>query len=169
MLRSQLFNHTIIGISRCRFDLVFVLVDNADGDQDQRLADHIFQSHTHADEKGKGSAGEAGRNKRQKNNDGASSTSSFSNNVQVWADTQDTDFGGSRGTLNPTESTRGAEILQEETDKTTIVRRIQNVVETQKNPIPQDMLKAYIQYARDYCDPKISKKAAKVCATETRS
>ena len=139
-----------------RFDLVFVLVDNADGDQDARLADHIFNAHVHAAD-GVGTVdnhpSDPKSRKRQKPNDRLAA---------AWADSQIDMLGSSQCSFLPTQSTRGGEVLLAETEKTNVVRRIQKVVETQKNSIPQEMLKAYIQYARDYCHPKMSKKAAKV-------
>lgn len=108
-----------------RFDLVFILLDQADTNQDQRISSNIMSLY------------------RQQG--GAGATNSFA-----------------RGN-----GTSGADASKQfeqhsEHDRVPMMIRLPWVSETQKQPLPADLVKDYIAYAREYCHPKMTGAAAEV-------
>ena len=108
-----------------RFDLVFILLDQADTNQDQRISSNIMSLY------------------RQQG--GAGATNSFA-----------------RGN-----GTSGADASKQfeqhsEHDRVPMMIRLPWVAETQKQPLPADLVKDYIAYAREYCHPKMTGAAAEV-------
>ena len=108
-----------------RFDLVFILLDQADANQDQRVSSNIMNLY------------------RQQGGTGASNAFARGN------------------------STNGANAARDfeqytENDRVPMMTRLPWVAETQKQPLPADLVKDYIAYAREYCHPKMTGAAAEV-------
>jgi len=105
-----------------RFDLVFILRDDADLDQDQLISGNIMDLYRRESNDARKNRQNEGPNKRQKkaNDNTDASLNSFD-----------------------------------------IKRRLPWVAQTQK-PLPADLLKDYITYAREYCKPKLTQDAATV-------
>ena len=104
-----------------RFDLVFILLDQADTNQDQRISSNIMSLY------------------RQQ--------------------------GGAVAQGNGTCSGPNAAMQFEqysEHDRVPMMTRLPWVAETQKQPLPADLVKDYIAYAREYCHPKMTGAAAEV-------
>ena len=97
-----------------RFDLCFILRDEADKDQDNLVSGSIMNHY--------------------RNNEGGCSGNSSSAN--------------SNGNM-------------ENTEEKSMKQRLVWVASTQK-PLPADMIKDYISYAREYCKPKLTQEAASV-------
>ena len=103
-----------------RFDLVFILLDQADTSQDHRISSNIMSLY------------------RQQG--GAGGSNSFATG-------------------------RGADAAKQfdqysEQDRVPMMTRLPWVAETQKQPLPADLVKDYIAYAREYCHPKMTVAAA---------
>jgi DNA helicase MCM8 len=109
-----------------RFDLVFILLDQADTDQDQRISSNIMSLY------------------RQQGGAGASNSVARDNS---------SDSG--------TDAAKKFEQYSEE-DRVPMMTRLPWVAETQKQPLPADLVKDYIAYAREYCHPKMTGAAAEV-------
>jgi len=109
-----------------RFDLVFILLDQADANQDQRVSSNIMSLY------------------RQQGGAGASNS-----------------FARGNGTDNGAHTARDFEQYSEN-DRVPMMTRLPWVAETQKQPLPADLVKDYIAYAREYCHPKMTGAAAEV-------
>ena len=108
-----------------RFDLVFILRDDADADNDKLISGNIM------------------KNYRQ------------NNGFQYSQSTR------KRQKCVETENTSGDSGDNSATDQFHIKKRLPWVAQTQK-PLPADLLKDYISYAREYCKPKLTQEAAAV-------
>lgn len=109
-----------------RFDLVFILLDQADANQDQRVSSNIMNLY------------------RQQGGTGASNS-----------------FARGNSTDNGANAARDFEQYTEN-DRVPMMTRLPWVAETQKQPLPADLVKDYIAYAREYCHPKMTGAAAEV-------
>jgi len=96
-----------------RFDLVFILKDNADMDQDKLVSGNIMNLYRQQTDKN------TNQNKRQKISEAPSA------------------------------------------EKMSMKKRLAWIAQTQK-PLPADLVKDYITYAREYCMPKVTPDAAAV-------
>lgn len=101
-----------------RFDLVFILRDDANVDQDELISGNIMNQYRHGEL-------EKQQSKRRK-----------------------TDI-------------EKAAILPSSGTGVSIKQRLPWVAQTQK-PLPADLLKDYISYAREYCKPKLTQEASAV-------
>ncbi len=102
-----------------RFDLVFILRDDADVEQDKLISGNIMSQYRHGNM-------DIQQNKRRKKNMEISARLSSSHENSIG-----------------------------------IKQRLPWVSQTQK-PLPADLLKDYISYAREYCKPKLTQEAAAV-------
>jgi DNA helicase MCM8 len=126
MSRSVAENLNIASPLLSRFDLCFILRDEADQDQDKLVSGNIMNHYRNNE----------GRPGVDKNNLHSSSTGAAGTSVvanENWVNT----------------------------NQNSIKERLTWVAATQK-PLPADMVKDYISYAREYCKPKLTQEAASV-------
>jgi len=106
-----------------RFDLVFILLDQADVSQDQKVSSNIMNLYRQQGRGHTSSSGQSG--------------------------------GGSNS------EARGLD-WTDNSGRIPMMTRLPWVAETQRQPLPADLVRDYIAYAREYCHPKMTPAAAEV-------
>lgn len=121
-----------------RFDLVFILLDKPDESHDRMISEHIMRTHAlagHSNSNGKNNK-DNGTSQSRREDEGVGSSSTLSQRLRR-AVTEYAD-----------ESTSGDPYMQNQGDVYTL--------------LPTEVMRKYIEYARRYCNPKLTKAAAKV-------
>ena len=109
-----------------RFDLVFILRDNADLEHDNRVSANIMNLYTD-------------------NNSTPTKHKKTKNNVTTTEQQNNND-----------------DFIQDSSGWIPLEWRLKYVSEKQKEPLPANLLRDYIAYARQYCNPKLTSAAAEV-------
>jgi DNA helicase MCM8 len=121
-----------------RFDLVFILRDRADEDQDRMVSNNIMNLYRKPNNKSSnaGSLMDFGTN-HMKNSQGISNGNE----------------GGSDHNFS--------QVMKEEENRVPLEKRLA-WVSSFNEPLPADLVRDYIAYAREYCKPKLTSEASKV-------
>jgi DNA helicase MCM8 len=117
-----------------RFDLVYILRDRADHDLDRRVSKSIMNLHRESEGNSRDGASAA--------LPGGAITAPPLTYTQQNSD--------------PTHLTHGGQ------DRIPVWERLAWVADFQKTPLPADLVRDYIAYAREYCKPKMTAEAAAV-------
>jgi DNA helicase MCM8 len=124
-----------------RFDLVFILLDKPDESHDRMISEHIMRTHALA-----GQSNSNTNNNCSKNN-GTSQQSR-----------RDDEGVGSSSTLSQRLRRAVTEYAEESTSGDPYMQNKGGVYTL----LPTEVMRKYIEYARRYCNPKLTKAAAKV-------
>ena len=116
-----------------RFDLVFILRDKADESLDRLVSTNIMNLYK------KPGGASASANATTARHNSTPPPMSYSQKDQ-----------------EPTHPTHGGK------DRIPIWERLAWVADIQKTPLPADLIRDYIAYAREYCKPKLTPEASKV-------
>lgn len=119
-----------------RFDLVFILRDKADKDLDHLVSSNIMNLHR---------------------NGGGNTGSNFQSGANPYM-TQSPMSSESQQCVDPTQPTEGNVKKQ----RMPIYQRLAWVADFQKQPLPADLVRDYIAYARQFCKPKLTGEASAV-------
>ena len=68
----------------------------------------------------------------------------------------------SRGVTHPTHMSSNSVPTMDAENRLSLSDRLSWVTEMQKEPLPADLVRDYIAYAREYCKPKLTREAAAV-------
>ena len=123
-----------------RFDLVFILRDKADEEQDRLVSSNIMDLYR------RGGEGGGYRGDRQAVGSGSDDRFDLESAVEDFESNTEVDGGGA----------------PKRKQRIRLVRRLPWVAETQKQPLPADLVRDYISYAREHCRPKLTQGAAAV-------
>eukprot|EP01138_Halocafeteria_seosinensis_P007963 gb/GECG01008136.1/.p1 GENE.gb/GECG01008136.1/~~gb/GECG01008136.1/.p1 ORF type:complete len:855 (+),score=103.16 gb/GECG01008136.1/:1-2565(+) len=131
-----------------RFDIVFILIDTPDKHRDMALSRHVMM--LHGEEANRNSSGARSAQRRN----GASS--SRIRDTQQRIAQEDARL---TATQSAGRSQMDSSISGEPED---FAQNLREAVVKIKDPVPQQLLRKYISYCRRYCNPQLSRGAAKI-------
>ncbi|CAM9991380.1 unnamed protein product, partial [Discosporangium mesarthrocarpum] len=144
-----------------RFDMIFILLDRPDEDHDKMLSDHIMRLHKVAGEPpGKDGCGDKKRQQQLQNGNwappgrgGFGREARAGTGPEGWAGAG-AGAGGGGGAIRAGEGER---------EQRTLSQRLRvSCAVYQQDPVPTELLKKYVAYARAYCHPRLTVSAARV-------